>query len=147
MEYFQINKTEELDILRDQKASFEGLNFAFSEEYLKSLKELLTKKNSYQLIAKSGDEFAGYIGSSEKVFRVNYLWLTELFVNPNFQGKGLGSELVKNVIDFARAQNLEGVVTQTEFENIPAQRLYEKFGFKQVENPEWKEGITYELKF
>ena len=147
MKYFQIHKPEELDVLKSQKASFENLNFAFSDDYLQSLKELLSLKNPYQLIAKSNGDFAGYIASSEREYKPNYLWLTELFINSKFQGKGLGSELVSKAIDFARKQNLEGVVTQTEFENIPAQKLYEKFGLKQIENPDWKEGITYELKF
>ncbi|KKP84608.1 MAG: hypothetical protein UR83_C0017G0004 [Candidatus Moranbacteria bacterium GW2011_GWF2_35_54] len=38
-------------------------------------------------------------------------------------------------------------MTQTEFENIPAQKLYEKIGFEEINNPEWKEGITYKLNF
>lgn len=50
-------------------------------------------------------------------------------------------------LEKAKKLNLKGSITQTEFENIPAQKLYEKIGFVKIENKEWNEGITYELLF
>lgn len=148
MKYFQIQDKEELEILKGKKAQYENLNFSFSDEYLQSMKDLLNEKNPFQLFAKEDNgDFAGYIASAEKDARPNFLWLVELFVDPDHQGKGLGSELLKRTIEQAKKKNLDGLITQTEFENIPAQNLYEKTGFKKIDNPEWKGGITYQLKF
>jgi len=71
MKYFQIYKPEELDVLKNQKTSFKNLKFTFSDDYLKSIKKLLSLKNSYQLIAKSNENFAGYIANSKKNINQN----------------------------------------------------------------------------
>lgn len=148
MEYFQIQNKEELELLREKSAQYKGLNFSFSEQYLQMLKDLLDEKNAFQIFAKDNNgTFAGYIASAEKKLKPNFLWIVELFIDPNYQGQGLGSSLLERTIQEAKKKNLNGLVTQTEFENIPAQNLYKKAGFIEIDNPDWKEGITYQLKF
>ncbi len=51
------------------------------------------------------------------------------------------------VLKFAKERNLKGVITQTEFENKPAQQLYEKIGFVKIENSDWLDGVTYKYQF
>lgn len=148
MKYFQIHNKEELNILKGKKAQYNDLNFSFSEEYLQTLKALLGEKNSFQLFAKENNNtFTDYIASAEKGLRPNYLWIVELFIEPEHQGKGIGSSLLKQTIDEAKKKNLDGLITQTEFKNIPAQNLYKKMGFVEIDNPGWEDGITYRFKF
>ena len=147
MEYFQIQNKEELDLLKGRSAQYKGLNFSFSDEYLRSLKNLLDSKNAFQVFARDNSVFAGYIASAEKELRPNFLWIIELFVDPNFHGQGVGLSLLKHTIQEAKKKNLDGLVTQTEFENIPAQNIYKKVGFIEIDNPDWKDGITYQMEF
>lgn len=148
MEYFQIHNKEELELLRGKSAQYKGLNFSFSNEYLQSLKSLLGEKDAFQMFAKDeSGTFAGYIASAEKKQRPNFLWIVELFINPKYQRQDVGSSLLEQAIKKAKKKNLEGLVTQTEFENIPAQNLYKKVGFVEINNPDWKDGKTFQLKF
>jgi GNAT superfamily N-acetyltransferase len=148
MEYIQIHNKEELDSLKGKNTQYKSLNFSFSDKYLQDLKNLLDEKNPYQLFAKDEKgNFAGYIASADKKLSPNFLWIVELFIDPKYQGQGIASELIKRTIQEAKKKNLDGLITQTEFENIPAQNLYKKVGFFEISNPDWKDGITYKLKF
>lgn len=148
MKYFQIHNKNELLLLRGKSARYEDLKFSFSDQYLQTLKALLDEKNAFQMFAKDdNDTFAGFIASAEKTERPKYLWIVELFVDPNFQSQGVGTSLLKRIIQEAKKKNLDGLITQTEFENTPAQKLYKKVGFVEMDNPRWKEGITYQLTF
>ncbi|MFC1623294.1 GNAT family N-acetyltransferase [Patescibacteria group bacterium] len=147
MKYSKIKNKEELELLKGRRAQCENLIFSFSDEYLQVLKDLLDEKNAFQMFVRDNGDFAGYIAASEKTSRQNFLWIVELFVDSKYQGQGIGSALLGHMIQEAKNKNLDGIITQTEFENTPAQNFYKKVGFVEINNPEWKDGITYELIF
>ena len=145
--FHQVTNPNELNILSEKQANYENLSFEFSPNYIDKLKAMLGQKHSYQLFV--NDElgnFMGYIAGAETIFP-EHLFISELFVDPSAQGKGVGSASVNKAIEFAKRGNLKGVVTETEFENLPAQKLYEKCGFMKIDNSDWKEGVTYQLQF
>jgi ribosomal protein S18 acetylase RimI-like enzyme len=139
-----IKDPAQLDILSSKKASHGELSFGFSEKYLTWLKELLGNKHAYQVILMDGDNFVAYLASAETLWP-NYLTIIEVFVSPEYQGKGVGKMLLDHAKDFAKSNELAGLMVQTENENIPAQKLYEKTGFNRIENKGW-EGITYKFE-
>lgn len=146
----RIVSPNDLDALIDKSASYGELNFSFPENYLVKLKAFVNDKGVHVIAKNFGDRsFAGYVGATENSLAAfpNTLLIVELFVDPKEQGKGLGRKLVQLVIDIAKTHGLRGAVVQTENENVPAQALYEKFGFKKVANPDWNEGVTYLMEF
>lgn len=145
MQVVLITDSTQLDILSSKKASYGELDFGFSEKYLTWLMELLHNKHAYQVILMDGNNFVGYIASAETLWP-NYLTIIEVFVSPEYQGKGVGKMLVEHAKDFAMREGLAGLMVQTETDNLPAQKLYERTGFNRIENKEW-EGITYKLEF
>ena len=144
MQVIFVTDPAQLNILSNKKANHGELNFGFSEKYLTRLKELLSNKYAYQIILMDGNNFVAYIASAE-TFWPNYLTIIEVFVSPEYQGKGVGKMLLEHAIDFAKKEGLEGLMVQTETENLPAQKLYERTGFNKIENKEW-EGITYKFE-
>lgn len=146
IKYFQIRSKEELRGLKGLTAKYKNLNFSFPSKYISKMENILNSKNGYQLFAKNNEQIVGYVAGAETI-HPRYFTMSELFVDPSAQRKGVGSKLTDMVIKYAEKKKLNGVITQTEFENIPAQKLYEKIGFVKVDNPEWKDGITYELRF
>ena len=60
--------------------------------------------------------------------------------------KGQEKEL-KNHFLISQDNDEITIVTETAFENSPMQTLCSKFDFKEWNNPQWKEGITYKLLF
>jgi len=57
-------------------------------------------------------------------------WLEDMIVADEFRGRGLGSELLRHAIEFARRQGVPRITVLTDLENKPAQRLYKRHGFK-----------------
>jgi len=55
--------------------------------------------------------------------------LNDLYVSESVRGKGFGEKLIKKAITFAGQTGAKGVLLETNIENLPAQRLYEKVGF------------------
>jgi len=62
------------------------------------------------------------------------LWiLNDLFVLPKARGLGLAKALMARAIQLSKETGAEGLFLQTANENLPAQALYEKFGFVRDE--------------
>lgn len=84
-------------------------------------------------ILEADGEIAGY-SMVTKTFATEAggltLWLDELYVRPGFQGKGLGSQLIEMLKSRTDAKRIR---LETEEENLGAQRLYERYGFKPLE--------------
>lgn len=139
----KLKSTNDLSILKN-RASF---NYNFDEQTIASLEKNFALKDSFYLLAKQGEEFAGFCSIDRNWWEENYFFLREILVDPKFRKTGLGKELMKRCIDHARNKKAIGVVTETAFNNKPMQKLCESFKFEKWYNPEWKEGITYKLKF
>lgn len=58
-----------------------------------------------------------------------FAYIEELAVNTPFRGKGVGGALMKRAIEWARAQNFPGIMLETQNNNVPACKLYERYGF------------------
>lgn len=134
---------DELDILKGKEAFYNDIHFYYSKKFVEELKEKLNKPHAFQILVKINSEFVAYFASHE-LFWKDYLFVVETFVMPEYQGLGLGTELMQRAIDFAKQEGLKGLMTQTEHNNIPAQKFYKKNGFIEIDNPEWDEGITYQ---
>lgn len=94
-------------------------------------------------IAKEDDEkgnehlqgfMMGFI--SHKVARHLFVW--QIAVSPQAQGKSIGSKLLEYTIGYARKSNdCEAVLATVETDNVASQKLFEKFGF-QIESERFK---------
>jgi len=63
----------------------------------------------------------------------NILNIDEIFLLPAFRGKGLGTEVIRSLIQ-QRPYHAVAVQLETTPDNSRAKRLYEKIGFKTYEN-------------
>jgi GNAT superfamily N-acetyltransferase len=58
------------------------------------------------------------------------LILNDLYITPDFRGKGVGTALIDTVKNLCENLDQKGIALQTAFDN-PAQKLYEREGFKK----------------
>ena len=58
--------------------------------------------------------------------------ICQICVNPVFRKKGLGSQLMTELIKDCRANKVRNITLEVREHNESAIRLYEKFGFKKV---------------
>lgn len=82
------------------------------------------------------DKKIGVVGLEE---HSGFLWLKEVFLLPEYQGKGIGSHIVTAAIDKARKSGKE-IRLQTLKANLDAKKLYERHGFNVTEATDihWK---------
>lgn len=72
--------------------------------------------------------------------RMKRLWLlNDLFVSPEFRGKGIAEKLIDEAKLLARNSGAAGLILQTAKTNAVAQRLYERTGFARDEEYYWYE--------
>ena len=58
--------------------------------------------------------------------------LENIVVAPEMQGKGMGTQLLNELIACAQQANSHAVFLEVRDSNTPARRLYEKLGFKKT---------------
>jgi len=80
-------------------------------------------ENKY-LVAKDNGKVLGYIGV-EKI--AGEMHIINMAVHPDSRGKGIGKKLLEKALDPKDVVFLEVRVS-----NLPAQKIYEHFGFKNV---------------
>ena len=76
-----------------------------------------------------------------------------LAVNPDFQSKGIGTEMILEAINLAKEKGMQAIRLDALASNIPAHRMYERLGFKYrgkqhlyAENTGWTDFYFFELK-
>ena len=89
--------------------------------------ELTQNKNAHYIVAKEGDHIVGYAG----------LWLsldeahiTTFAVLPDYRRRKIGERMLVAVFDRAVRLGAEWLTLEVRASNLPAQRLYEKYGFR-----------------
>ena len=124
--------TELFDLYRvfyEQKSDPDG-----AKEFLK---ERFTNKESVIFIAFDENNPVGFVQlyPSFSSVSMNRTWvLNDLYVKESVRGKGFGEKLLKKAINFAEETGAKGISLETGKENVTAQRLYEKIGFKRELN-------------
>lgn len=58
-----------------------------------------------------------------------FAYIEELTVDTEFRGRGVGRALLAGGIEWAKRQGFPGITLETQDNNVPACRLYEKSGF------------------
>jgi streptothricin acetyltransferase len=58
-----------------------------------------------------------------------FAYVEELIVDTEFRGKGVGHALMTRAIAWAKQQNFPGLTLETQDNNVPACKFYEKCGF------------------
>ena len=102
------------------------------EAQIASIKGLEGNENNTMILAMDGEEIAGIVTlSSSSKIKSRHEGELGIVVAKKYQGKGIGSELIRQVIEWAKGN---GVTTRikldTRADNTSAVSLYLKFGFK-----------------
>ena len=91
--------------------------------------ELAQPETRRYLVAEAGGEIVGYAGLMciEPIADVQ-----TIAVVPEFEGKGIGSAMLTELIDEARRRRAADVLLEVRADNPRAQQLYLRFGFEQI---------------
>lgn len=87
----------------------------------------LTNGNSKYLVAKINDEVVGFAGFIPVLDEAD---ISNIVVNKNFRNQKIGSQLLEELLKLAASMNIKTINLEVRKSNIPAIRLYEKYGFQ-----------------
>lgn len=140
-------KDDEVSKAGELTRSCFGCSRGFTGESDKAVKEWLEDKNSNILVAELGGKlvgtcFVGLYGFDSKKGIV--LWIRELAVNPNCQGKRIGYELLNYAIKWGMDKGAKRSFLACDAENINAIKLYRKFNYERKEE---RGQINIEISF
>lgn len=105
-----------------------------AREYLQAR---MQNNESIIFIAFDGEAAAGFVQlypsfSSVSLKRV---WvLNDLYVKKEARSKGVGEHLIAKAAQLAKETGAKGLFLETTSDNVPAQSLYEKIGFRRESN-------------
>ncbi len=94
-----------------------------------TFKEELSNANSYYLVAKSDNEILGFAGIKTVLDEADIM---NIVVKKSKRKLGIGSLLLKNIIELCKNLNISTLFLEVNEKNTPAISLYKKFGFKNV---------------
>ena len=94
------------------------------------LKDELNCNNSYYIVAKTLDnEIVGFAGIKSVLDESDIL---NIVVKKSFRNQGIGSLLLKDLINVAISLKSTCITLEVMEENLSAIYLYEKFGFEKI---------------
>lgn len=104
-------------------------NLSFSIPWSKNafMEEVTRNKFARYLTARIHGVIVGYAGMWQ-VFDEGHI--TNIAVHPEFRANGVGSALVKKLIENARKLGITRMTLEVRRSNLAAQKLYEKYGFE-----------------
>lgn len=103
---------------------------------LSQLREELLQPNSHFYFIYLEGHLAGYLkinvneAQTERVGE-NALEVERIYVRKTYKRNGLGNQLIRKAIDFAKEQNKDAIWLGVWEENAPALKFYKKMGFAQ----------------
>lgn len=73
-------------------------------------------------------------------------YITDVIVSPDFQGKGLGKQLVNKTLERLREHSVENIkLACSLYANPGKEPFYAKFGFEELPNDKYGYGMLIEL--
>lgn len=121
-----IRDMKESDLERIMEIEEKSFNPPWSREafLLELTKNLLAK----YIVAEMDGQVVGYGG----------IWLiideghvTNIAVDEEYRGKGIGSKILEGLIQICRERNMTAMTLEVRKSNVVAQSLYRKYGFKE----------------
>ena len=99
------------------------------------LSKRLTNEESVVWVAEDQGQLVGFtqLFPSFSSVSMQRLWiLNDLFVAETARGKGVAEALMNQARDFAA--NAKGIILETDWDNVKAQKLYDKLGYQKQDS-------------
>jgi [ribosomal protein S18]-alanine N-acetyltransferase len=91
--------------------------------------EIETNRMAHYIVARGGDEVVGFAGMW---LMVDQAHITTFAVDPEWRRKGIGARMVLALLRMSETLGARNATLEVRLSNLPARRLYERFGFRPV---------------
>lgn len=123
MEYIRMNETHIAQVAELEKLCFSA------PWSLQSITSELKNPLSLWIVAVEDGNLAGYVGSQSVMGEADMM---NLAVCPQFRRRGIGENLVQELIRHLTANQVHSLTLEVRRSNEAALKLYEKLGFSEV---------------
>ena len=93
------------------------------------LKSEITGENKRYIVAKLENKIIGFCGI---MINFDEIEIMNIVVKKSYRGKGIGKALLNEIIKKSQDVNCKNIFLEVNEKNIPAIKMYESAGFKQV---------------
>lgn len=97
--------------------------------------EKMKENDAYRtFVALLDDDVVGFITTVQVLaagFQVGYLKINGLAVRSEYQGKGIGTALIRHVEAFASQKGISNIGVASGFQRVKAHAFYEKSGYEK----------------
>jgi GNAT superfamily N-acetyltransferase len=92
---------------------------------------------SFLFVAAAGDRTVGFISGELRQGSPTFLprtWASvdDVFVEPEYRNRGMGSALLQSVRDWAQERGADGISLQVAAANARGRKFYEDLGFREI---------------
>lgn len=127
------------------ESSFSKLVLLFNKEFEspdlnyvndKNIRSLIAKPDFICFVAFIGDEVVGGLTGYELLMydqEGSSMYLYDLAVDKNYQRRGIGSNLVGELMDYCRSKDIKDLFVQADVEDQHAVEFYNKIGGDDLE--------------
>ncbi|HXG26658.1 MAG TPA: ribosomal protein S18-alanine N-acetyltransferase [Candidatus Binatia bacterium] len=91
--------------------------------------EIRTNRLATYVVARAGDEVVGFGGIW---IMVDEAHITTFAVDPRWRRRGVGERMLLTLLDLSVARRAREATLEVRLSNLPARKLYEKYGFRPV---------------
>ena len=91
--------------------------------------EIRTNRLASYVVARLGDDVVGFAGLWVMVDEAH---VTSFAVDPAWRRRGVGERLLLALLDLATGRQAREATLEVRLSNLPARKLYEKYGFRPV---------------
>ena len=109
--------------------TLEGIKAYIEEGSMYLYKEEMVIVGAVAVTMYQGDDYHA-IEWSQQVADDKAAVIHILAVNPDFQSKGIGTEMILEAINLAKEKGMQAIRLDALASNIPAHRMYERLGFE-----------------
>jgi ribosomal protein S18 acetylase RimI-like enzyme len=115
--------------------NLEEYSYTHEEDVKVYINWLLRRDVAGLLVVKDGDKIVGFMAIDGNWYSKKYNKVVgaihEIFVDPDYFDKGVGSMLMEKAIEYFKQRNLDLIELWVGDKNEKAMKFYEKFGFRK----------------
>lgn len=113
----------------DEVMVVENLSFSIPWSKEAFVQEVTANQFAIYVVALVDGNAVGYAGMW-KVFDEGHI--TNIAVHPEFRKSGVGGLLMEKLLQIAKEEGIQGLTLEVRKGNLPAQKLYQKYGFESA---------------
>ena len=105
-----------------------GTQYDLRQDELTAIEGRLQAGNCLQLVAADEDRIVGLLEVEAGSWR-DAGWIWNVLIDVQYRRRGLGRHFIASSVEWARGRGLKALVAETQTNNVPACRFYQRMGF------------------